>query len=253
MRKSKSNHSGQVALIMVLIMTVVSALAVSVASRSTTETRIQQMQVENTEAVMTAQAGLEAALIQNAPVSGSLSQGKDYTVSVGDMGSASIISEKINPGEVIEVDLAGANGVTGVKVYWRAAVAGQKSSLFISDVRGDRNVDYAYDTEGTGGFTGISSGGSLSGTNFDFVTPTITISPGNSESLRVIVLGASAILGFEPIGGTFPSQSTNYKSVANLNTGTTTVKYGLEYSESKTNLLPAVFDYVLFSGGSIVQ
>ena len=42
-------HSGQVALIMVLIMTVISAVAVSVASRSTVETRIQEMNVERQE------------------------------------------------------------------------------------------------------------------------------------------------------------------------------------------------------------
>ncbi|KKT40604.1 hypothetical protein A3K29_04295 [Candidatus Collierbacteria bacterium RIFOXYB2_FULL_46_14] len=262
MKKSESddssrvslNHSGQVALVMVLIMTVVSAIAVSIASRSTVETRVQQMYEENTQAVMTAQAGLEEALAQNAPVSGSLSAGKDYAVSVGDTGSNSILSEKINPGDVFEVNLDGAVGITGIKVYWNPAVAGQRPSLFISEVRSDRSIDYAFDTEGTGGFTQVSSGGSLTGTTFSYVTPSeISVISGSSLSLRVTVLGASAILGFEPIGGVFPSQSTTYKSVANVITGGSTVKYGLEYSESKTNLLPPVFDYVLFSGGSIVQ
>ncbi len=254
MTKSKFNHSGQVALIMVLIMTVVSAIAVSVASRSTVETRVQQMYEENTQAVMTAQAGLEEALAKNAPVSGSLSQGKDYTVSVGETGIAAIFSEKVQPGDTFEVNLLGASGVTGVKVYWSPSVSGQKPSLFISDIRSDRIIDYAYDTDGTGGFTGVSAGGSLSGTNFNYVTPSpLTIVSGNSSSLRITVLGAAALLGIEPIGGTFPAQSTSYRSVADLTLGGSTVKYGLEYTESKTNLLPSVFNYVLFSGGSIVQ
>jgi len=31
------------------------------------------------------------------------------------------------------------------------------------------------------------------------------------------------------------------------------VKYGIEYIESKSDQVPSVFGYVLFSGGSIVQ
>ncbi|HCQ31164.1 TPA: hypothetical protein DIU27_02120 [Candidatus Collierbacteria bacterium] len=239
---------------MVLIMTVISAVAVSVASRSTVETRIQEMDVENKEAVLTAQAGLEEAIARDVAVSGSLESGKDYNVVRGDVGSSSITTEKINPGETFEVYLSGASGVTGVKFYWKPVVVGEKPSLFITDVRGTGNIDYAYDTDGSGGFTaGITPGGSFSGVSYNFVTPTVPVSLGNSAKLRITVLGDSAFLGIRPIGGSFPAQSTNFKSTSTLVSGDTSVKYGIEYIESKTNQLPSVFDYVLFSGGTIVQ
>lgn len=260
MKKSNLNHSGQVALIMVLIMTVISAVAVSVASRSTIETRVQEMDVESKEALLTAQAGLEEAISKDTPVSGSLGTGKDYTVERGDTGSASITSEKINSGENFEVYLSGGN-VTGVKIYWNPAVAGGKPSLFITDIRSNGSVDYAYDTDGTGEFTaGTTPGGTYAGVNYSYVTPTITLSlsppsPPGTESirLRITVLGDPAFLGIQPTVGTFPAQSTNFKSTATLDSGDTSIKYGIEYKESKTNQLPSVFDYVLFSEGTIIQ
>jgi len=256
MKKSNLNHSGQVALIMVLIMTVISAVAVSVASRSTVETRIQEMDVESKEALLTAQAGLEEAISKDSAVSGSLGTGKDYTVERGDAGATSITTEKISSGESFEVYLSGGN-VTGVRLYWNPAVAGGKPSLFITDVRSTGSIDYAYDTEGAGGFTaGTTPGGTYAGVNYSYVTPTITLSvlPGSeSIRLRITVLGDPVFLGIRPMAGSFPAQSTNFKSTATLDSGETSIKYGIEYKESKTNQLPSVFDYVLFSEGTIIQ
>lgn len=249
-------HSGQVALIMVLIMTVVSAVAVSMASRSTIQTRIQQMNVENTEALLTAQAGLEAAMTKNLPlVTGNLRTGQDYQVTLGDTGLSSIISEKINPGESFEVTLEGmAAGASGVNIYWNGATGGTPA-IFVTEMRDDRNTDYAYDTDGTNGFTRAVTGVSLNGVNFTYATTTpINLVAGVSKKIRITVLGSPAFLGIVPVGGQLPPQFSDFKSTANL-TGTSlnTVKYGLQYIESKTNQIPSVFDYVLFSGGSITQ
>ncbi len=248
-----NNQPGQVALIMVLIMTVVSAVAVSVASRTTVETRIQEMNVENKEAILTAQAGLEEAISKNEDVSGTFGEGREYDVSISDTGTTEITTEQIGSGESFEVNLTGATGVTGVKVYWRPSITGTQPALFITDVRSDENVDYAYDSEGVNGFTRVVSGGSLQGVNYDYVTPNPITVAIDSRLFRITVLGASAFLGIEPIGGLLPPQSTEYRSVADLASGERSVRYGIEYKESKTNLLPSVFDYALFSGGAIVQ
>lgn len=248
-----NNQPGQVALIMVLIVTVVSGVAVSVASRTTVETRIQQMNVENKEAILTAQAGLEEAISKNENVTGVYGEGREYEVSISETGTGGITTEQVGSGESFEVNLSGASGVTGVKIYWRPAVAGTTPALFISDVQSDQNIDYAYDSEGSYGFTRVVSGGSLQGVNYDYVTPAPITIAADTRVLRITVLGASAFLGIEPVGGLFPPQSTEYRSVADLASGERTVRYGIEYKESKTNLLPSVFDYALFSGGSIVQ
>ncbi len=247
------NHSGQVALIMVLVMTVISAVAVSVASRSTVETRVQQLSIDNTQAILTAQAGLEDALSQNTEVTGSLGEGKAYSVTKSDAGSTSVSTDKIDTGETLEINLVGAVGVTGVKIYWKPAVPGGKPAIFVTDVQASKGIDYAYDTDGTNGFTRVSTGGSLGGVSYDYLSPSIPVTSGTSLKLRVTALVSPAIIGVEPVGGTLPPQSTNFKSVANLTTGQTTLKYGVEYLESKSDMLPSVFDYVLFSGGSIIQ
>lgn len=253
MKKRNLNHPGQVALIMVLIMTVVSAVAVSVASRSTVETRIQQLNVDNAQAILTAQAGLEEAITQDSAVTGSLGEGRLYSVTVSDTGSANITSDRINVGETVEVNLVGAVGVTGIKVYWKPAVAAATTALFVTDVRSDRGIDYAYDTNGTNGFTQISSGGVLSGVSYNYVSPTIPVVSGTSIKLRVTALISPVLIGIEPVGGLLPPQTRDFRSTANLTTGDTTLKYGVEYIESKSDQLPSIFDYVMFSKGSIVQ
>ncbi len=239
---------------MVLIMTVISAVAVSLASRSTVETRVQQMEVESKQALLTAQAGLEQAIFKDSSVSGSLENGKQYEVTIDTEGVSEVTTEKVSTGDSIDVNLVGAVGVTGVKIYWKSALTGGKPAVFVSDVRGDRTYDYAYDTEGNYGFTKVISGGTLNGVNYTYVTPgSITISAGNSISLRIVVLEAPAFVGVEPIGGLFPPQSLKYRSVASVGSGENSIKYGLEYNESIANQLPGIFDYALFSGGTIVQ
>jgi len=251
----QAHHGGQVALIMVLIMTVVSAVAVSLASRTTVETRVQQMNLENTEALLTAQAGLEASIASNSAVSGSLGTGKEYQVSVGESGTTGVVSEKINLGEAYELNLEGASAVTGIKIYWKSATIGGVPAIFVSDVRSSQSVDYAYDSIGSNGFTEVVSGGVFEGVNYSYVTPVpISISTTESKKLRIIVLGTPAFIGIEPVGGQLSVQSTNFRSIADISSAAQgVVKYGIEYKESKADQLPSVFDYVLFSGGSIVQ
>ncbi|KKT30367.1 MAG: hypothetical protein UW16_C0012G0018 [Microgenomates group bacterium GW2011_GWC1_44_10] len=251
----KSVHTGQVALIVVLIMTVVSAMAVSVASRSTLETRIQQMNVENLEAQLTAQSGLENAVAKNQAISdGTLGDGKMYSVSLSDVGSTGISSETISAGEVFEVNLEGSVGVTGVKIYWKKAGGSSTPAIFVSDIRANQIVDYAYDINGSNGFTVAGAGGSIDGVTYDYATSAPIAIGNNSKKLRITVLGASALLGIEPIGGIFPAQTSKFRAIADVAaTDQKVVRYGIEYIESKTDQLPSVFDNVLFSGGSIVQ
>ncbi|PIP85295.1 hypothetical protein COW83_05020 [Candidatus Collierbacteria bacterium CG22_combo_CG10-13_8_21_14_all_43_12] len=252
----KSVHTGQVALIVVLIMTVVSAMAVSVASRSTLETRIQQMNVENLEAQLTAQSGLENAVAKNQAIpDGTLGEGKTYSVSLSDVGAMGISSETISAGETFEVNLEGSVGVTGVKIYWKKAGGSSTPAIFVSDIRETQIVDYAYDTNGSNGFSAAGAGGSVEGVTYDYATPApIAIDSIVSKKLRITVLGASALLGIEPIGGIFPAQTSKFRAIADVAaTDQKVVRYGIEYVESKTDQLPSVFDNVLFSGGSLVQ
>lgn len=250
----RQRHSGQVALIMVLIMTVISAVAISLASRSTVETRVQQMETENTQAMLAAQAGLEQSVSTGVPVTGTLVQGQDYKVTVDTEGTTGVLTDKLNPGETVEINLDGVVTLTGVRVYWRPADVSTTPSIFVSDIRDNLTNDYGFDTLGANGFTQVASGGNLNGVTFNYVIPApISVSVASTKTVRVTVLGAPAFVGVEPVGGQFPPQTKNYKSVGNVGSGDSQIKYGIEYKESATSQVPSVFDYALFSKGSIIQ
>lgn len=250
----RKQHSGQVALIMVLIMTVISAVAVSMAGRATVETSVQEVDTQSSEAMLAASAGLEQASIAESNLSGVLETGKGFNVTVDTEGTNGVLSDKINPGQTLDVNLSGATGLTGVRVYWSPASSQDNPSLFISDVRTDRIVDYAYDSVGANGFTKVSSGGNLNGTLFSYVIPApISLSAATEKELRIVVLGGAAFVGVEPIGGSLPPQTRTYRSVGSVERGDSSVKYGIEYKESATDEVPSVFDYALFASGSIIQ
>lgn len=256
MNKKNKIHRGQVALIMVLIMTVVSAIAVSVAGRSTTESRIQQQDVESKEALLTAQSGLEKALTLDANVTGTVDTGT-FDVVRTDTGSTGILTDKVLPGEQIEVNLSGLDaGTTAIKVHWKAAVAGEVPAIFVSDIQSTLTKDYAFSGDAadqTRGFAVPVAGGTWSGVVWTYSTTQIPVTPGTSLLLHITVLGKPALLGIRAIGGTntFPAQTTAFKSVGTVTSTDTAIKYGIEYTESKTNLIPGVFDYALFSLGTI--
>lgn len=253
MKIKRYHHKGQVALIMVLIMTVVSAIAVSVAGRSTTETRVQQLDVESREALLTAQSGLERALAEDAAVSGTVGIPENtYEVTKTDSGTTEILAENVLPGEQLEVDLTGAT-TTGIRVYWNPATLNEKPSIFITLIGSDgiTITDYAFDVDGTNSFTPADPGVTWATKNWSYMTPAATpvqFSAGSVSKIRITVLEKAATLGVEPVGAGFPPQSTAYRSVSEVRSG---VRYGLEYEESKTGLLPYIFDYALFSSGSI--
>ena len=244
-------HSGQVALVMVLIMTVVSAVVVSVAGRTTNETRMQRLSKDSSDAFLTAQEGLEDALSKQTGVSNGIDTDKSYTVTLENKGQDGLLTEKMSPGTSMDIVLNASALLQGIKVYWRSATS-TPVSILVSKISGDLVTETAYDTLGLNGFSQVSVGGTLSGVSFSHVTPQIGIDSSVSR-VRVTVFGESAFLGIEPVGDTLPVQTVSYKSEARVGSGDEKVKYGLLYEESKDKRTPEVFDYALFSFGTIIQ
>jgi hypothetical protein len=244
-------HKGQVALILVLIMTVVSTLAVSLATRSTVDTRIQQTESEGVQALLYAQSGLEQ-LVMN-PLSTTV-QDPNYTATRIDAGINSLDTGLMETGSSVELNLAGADFVnlSGLAINWGPdqSSPGDMPAIFVSLIENSGKIaDFAYNYDGANNFTQASDiSGSL---------PKSTGSIGlnsNVSKVRITVLGAPALLRVVPIGGgVFPSQIKSIKSTGSVASGNTTVKYGLQYDESSFDTVPSVFDYALFSGGNISQ
>jgi len=249
---SKKQHKGQVALILVLIMTVVSGLAVSLASRSTIDTKIQETESEATQALLFAQSGLEQLIMNPAP---STMPNDNYYAVLSEIGSENLDIELMEKGSSIELNLLGADfsSLTGFAVYWGPSVgasAGQPA-LFISVVDSMGKItDYAYDYQGVNGFTRASdaSGSYPKTTSKIGLTSSIT-------KVTITVLGSSARIRVVPldVGAVFPPQVKSIKSIGTVQSDDKTVKYGLQYDESSVDTVPAPFNYVLFSGGSILQ
>lgn len=251
-REKNTKNSGQVALVMVLIMTVVSAVVVSVAGRVTTETRIQQLSKDSSDAFLAAQSGLEEAVSRQESLNTTtIDTDRSYKVTLENKGQEGLLTDRISSGTSIDIVLNASPSLQGIRVYWKS-VTSSPSALFVSKITDDDIEDFAYDTTGENGFTLVSEGGTLNGVEFTHATNPIDLTV-DVKRLRVSLYGGAAILGFQPIGDVLPVQVVSYKSEGVVGTGADTVRYGLNYEESRDKRTPEVFDYALFSYGSIIQ
>lgn len=246
----KDQHKGQVALVLVLVMTVASALAVSLASRSTVDTRIQQTETQSVQALLNAQTGIEQLILNQ---NDSLATGVDYRAERTDIGSNSFDVGRVDSGSSVEINLEGADpGLTGFKVYWKPDTGNPSAqpAVFVSLIDNVGVIsDHVYDYSGNNGFTAASDT-----TEYGYKKSTLNISlPSNISKIRITTLGSAALMKVVPTGASFPPQARSIKSVGSVNSEDKTVKYGLQYNESLKDTVPAVFDYALFSGGSIIQ
>jgi len=247
MVKNKKDN-GQVALILVLIMTVVSALAVSLASRSTVDTRIQQTESEGVQALLYAQSGLEQLILN--PANNSV-QNANYITTKSDSGIDSLETGLMETGSSVELTLL-VNSLSGFSIYWGPDEANplDKPALFVSLVETSGKIsDKAFDYDSLNNFT---AGKIVSGL-YPRWTDNISINS-NVSKIRITVLGSSARLKIVPVAGeAFPSQIKSIKSIGLVPSDNNIVKYGLQYDESAFDSVPSVFDYALFSGGQIIQ
>lgn len=250
----KSNQKGQVALVLVLIMTVVSALAVSLASRSTVDTRIQQTESESVQALLFAQTGLEQMIVN--PDITSTAPDENYLAVKSDVGMDGFSTASVDQGTTIELNLEGATAsLTGFQVYWKPDLenTGAQPSILVSLINDTGEIsDYAYAYVAGDGFLVAEDGASE---GYEKRTPVISLSSSVAK-VRITVLKTPSLLKIVPvgaIGAAFPSQIKSIKSVGTVSSSDNSVKYGLQYDESTADSVPAVFDYALFSGGSIIQ
>ncbi|OGG30578.1 hypothetical protein A3A63_01895 [Candidatus Gottesmanbacteria bacterium RIFCSPLOWO2_01_FULL_46_9] len=88
--KQYGGQSGQVVLITLLVLTIATTVALSLISRTTTDTTITAQVEESSRAFNAAEAGIEEALISGVGTSGAqvLTPGVSYAVSVASIGNA---------------------------------------------------------------------------------------------------------------------------------------------------------------------
>jgi len=290
--KNLKSQQGQALLIILLVMAVGLTMGLAVVSRSVTDIRISKQEEESARAFSAAEAGIEKALLENLVVGDARSElvGEvKYTVTATEQGGSSeydLGGGKFASGDTQTVWLVGHDSdgnlnpsvtYTGseIDLYWgnsdisfpgSGACSGNPlpalEASVIYDSGGYKVARYALDPDGIRATncnkfdsSGIGSAGyTLGGESFKF-KKTITLPVGTKYALRLKFLynsDTSHILGVKAVGSgvTIPSQGKCYISTAVIETSgiTRKVKQCQTY-----NVPPAIFDYVLFSGGDLVK
>jgi len=262
--------AGQVALILVLAISVAGALAVSLVSRTTTNLRTQELDIESAKALKAAESGVEEALLIGGMVSNTTLGDTSYVVgyeSTGGDGSVSV--DVLQPGDVLEVLVDGADAtLTSLDIYFTSM--GSDSALKIGEYLVDETppepFDYSVDyfaVDGNAARRAVNNfsvpesvGYSFLGVDFSHKT-TIDVnvddfSPPVTKIVRIKVLYAGTRIGVSPVpaGSALPGQQVMVSSTGTFTDSGVMRKINLRKESER---LPAVFDQVLYSGSGLVQ
>ena len=256
-------EKGQVALLLILAMTVMGVVSASLASKSITNLRSTEIDQDSAAAFKAAEAGLERAILSKTNVDGTLSSGNiSYNATYQSAGSAGFVTTTpVEAGDVVSVSLAGATGVSSVNIYWNNNAAVKASDIRGNSATAEYGVRYLTSDPADGSrptdnkFTATSvpdkAGFSFLGSSFAYrltVPINLTVSP-TSKILRVLVLYAATKIGVEPIGGTLvDGQMISISAVGKSNLSSSKIS-----QQSFTERLPGIFDNVIYTRGVISQ
>lgn len=282
MKRKPALPSGQALLIIVLVMAVALTIGLAVISRSITDIRISSQEEESARVFSAAEAGIEKALKIGAatPLVDSIG-GIDYRVTETAMGGGTefVFPNQIEAGDTQTVWLVNHTPAgdpderptytaASLNVCWEVTTPTETAlevTIFYKDVSGNYKIARgAYDFEattrgnsfeiptGSGNCpAGLSRKKTLTWTNFGITLDADTF----VLFLRLKPLYNKAKIGTVAVGtfadGTaaiLPSQGTCFESSATLSTSNVTRRVRqCQFHKSP----PAVFDYVLFSGGDL--
>lgn len=266
----RKGERGQVALILVLAVTVAGTLVMSLADRSTRNLRTQTLDTEKVKALKGAESGVEQALLSQGSVSETdLADGVKFSAEYLNEGGVGIVStELVEPGDSFDVLIEGADsGVSDVRIYFssESALAAVKVSEHRVNDLADEYLASSYASDGddarvlTNNFTDPveSTGFTFEGVGFSnrssVSVNTDTLSPPITKLLRVTVLYSASKVAVEPVGGNLPAQQIVISSVGSYSvSGDVSVKKRLELRKEMEKV-PVVFGQTLYSNSKLIQ
>lgn len=263
----RKKEKGQVALILVLAATIAGTLVMSLADRSTRNLRTQTLDTEKIKALKGAESGVEQALLSESSVeNSSVSDGVSFVTSYVNEGGNGMVSDLVDPGDVINVLIDGADsGVSSVRIYFSSESS--SAALRVSEYRSDAGSylvnSYAFDGDSNRALVNKfadlvdSPSFSFEGTSFSnrssVVVNANTLVPPVTKLLRIVVLYSATKIGVEPVGGDLPDQQVVISSVGSYSVSAdVSVKKRLELRKEMEKV-PAVFDRVLYSNSKLIQ
>ncbi len=265
-----NSQSGQVGIIIILIMVVMLTVGLSLATQSTKEVLLSTQEDESTRILNAAEAGVEEALATDlAAQSGTTITGTvtvpgsnadvNYTIK-----KLSSLETRVPEGGVVMVKLADpgtAPAVSGLTIDWaKDGDCAKKPATLIAEV-------FSFDSTKTPktsvrhyAFPACDNGDSMAA---PATMPVSTVSNGYTRQVVLSVGAKDTLVRIKPYyndtymrvngaGGTLPTQSYLIQSTA-VNTQSATNQTRSVEVNRTLSAAPAVMDYVLFSGTSIVQ
>lgn len=257
-----NKNAGQAALILIMVMAVVGAVSVGVASTAVENLRTQEIENVSSQAFRAADAGLELALStkSNIPETQLGTGNVTYQATYASAGSDGFIADSVVEGDVVQVSLVGASaGLTGIKIYWNSNTAVKATLLkgdsatglysatyYTADPDGARRVNNKFGSPDAGGtFKSVSFNNSL----------TIPINMADNPPpvmVRVLLLYSGSTIGIQPLPGTETLASGQVVSVTSTGRAEGNVVTNLSFSKYSERV-PVIFDNVLYSNGAITQ
>lgn len=255
--------SGQAALILILIMSIVGVFSVSTASRSIEGLRTQEIENQGNKAFRAAEAGLEAALQGQSNVTGvvGLQSNSSYNATYVTGGSDGFVNEGIEEGDLAQINLTNADAsLTSLKIYWNGTSAIKASVYYGNQATGSYDAAYFTSDPSTSGRTGTNKftattnkgGYTFKGASFNnnFSIPINMAANPAPKLIRVQMLYGRSALGVEPVGGLLADGQV----VTVSSTGTVDESLKSKVTLQKfTDRIPMVFDNVLYTNGSLTQ
>ena len=254
---NRSSNSGQAALILIMIMAVVGAISVGLASQSVENLRSQEIENTSSQSFRAAEAALEVALNQKADVpSTPLAGVGNYSATYATEGTDGFVADDVAEGDVVQTTLVGAAGVTELDVFWNSP-----SAVKVTVLSGDKTTGYAVkyytaDPDATRILTSkftASTTGSYTFKSINFNNKlVIPINLGASPApklVRINVLYQKSKVAVQPVGGTLASQRVSVKAVG---TASNNVVTNLIFSRDSQRV-PVIFENVLYTNSSLAQ
>lgn len=279
--KKSARQSGQALIIILLVMAVGLTIGLSIVSRSITDIRISQQEEESARAFSAAEAGIEQVLIggekdfsvggvdvqvtETAQGGGTAFNFNNNQFEEGDVRTVWLVEHdtdgNLDPsvkyeGSYIEVywgnegQAAGEDETPALEATIIYEESGYKVARHTFDPNAGRRGANKFGTPESGGPHGLTVDGQTF--NFQFKGRIEPLPSGTLYALRLRLHynGTQAhALGVEG-NGTFPSQGKCYQSTATVpETGITRKVQQCQSHKAP----PGIFDYVLFSGGSLTK
>jgi Tfp pilus assembly protein PilX len=265
MLNHRASQSGQIGIIIILIMVVLLTVGLSLASRSTREVRLSQQEVESNRVFNVAEAGIEQALSSDFSF-----QGEEYHPAPTTVpGTNATVDYNIRKNHILETRLSEGVGARvqlkdtttptpgSVNIEWSTdkscTITPKPASIIVSVYTVDSSVvpadtkvrHFAYAACDQN--DGVAVAGNGSGTYFKSVNIPLQA---RDEFIRVKPMYNDTSLRVSAPVGTLPVQYYTIRSSATNDLGT---ENRIVEVNRTLPVAPSIMDYVVFSGTTLVK